>query len=156
MSLTKKAPEFNLQDQDGKYHSLNDYAGKWLVVYIYPKDGTPGCTKEACSFRDGRDLLAQLGAEVVGISKDSVESHNKFHSKHGLNHTILSDLNGETIKNFQSLKTKKIMGKEFTSVSRDTFIINPSGEIVKRYMGVNPITHFVKVFEDLKKLVSLE
>lgn len=156
MATTYKAPQFQLQDQDGNYHSLSDYSGRWLVIYIYPKDGTPGCTKEACAFRDGRDLLMQVGAEVIGISKDSVASHNKFHTKHRLNHTILSDPSGETIKGFDSLKMKKIMGRELSSISRDTFIINPSGEIVKKYIGVNPITHFGKVLEDLKKLISLE
>lgn len=156
MAPINKAPQFKLQDQDGNYHSLNDYSGNWLVIYIYPKDGTPGCTKEACAFRDGRDILKQMGAEVIGISRDSVTSHSKFHSKHKLNHTILSDPSGETIRQFDSLKIKKIMGKEFSSISRDTFIINPSGEIVKKYVGVNPITHFEKVLEDLRKLVSLQ
>lgn len=148
-----KAPDFTLPDQDDKRHSLKDYAGKWLVVYFYPKDNTPGCTKEACNFRDGRDLLASLGAEVVGISKDSVKSHAKFVADHNLNFTLLSDPSTETIKAFGSWKEKKFMGKEYVGINRDTYIINPKGEIVKKYEGVNPLKNFTEVYEDLKKLV---
>ncbi len=92
-----KAPQFTLPDQNGKQHTLADYSGKWLIIYFYPKDSTPGCTKEACSFRDGRDVLEQAGAVVVGISKDSVASHKKFADKHSLNFTLLSDETTETI-----------------------------------------------------------
>lgn len=88
----KQAPDFSLLDQDGITHHLSDYAGKWLVLYFYPKDDTPGCTTEACNFRDERDAIAEFGnAEVVGVSKDSVKSHRKFADKHGLNFTLLSD-----------------------------------------------------------------
>ena len=87
-----KAADFNLPDQNGNIHTLKDYAGKWLVLYLYPEDDTPGCTTEACNFRDAREVIGELGnAEVVGISKDTVESHKKFADKHNLNFTILSD-----------------------------------------------------------------
>ena len=148
-----KAPDFSLLDQNEKRHSLKDYAGKWLVLYFYPKDNTPGCTKEACSFRDGRDMLVSLGADVVGISKDSVKSHAKFADKHSLNFTLLSDESTETIQAFGSWKLKKFMGHEYMGINRDTYLINPKGEIVKKYEGVNPVKNFVEVYEDLKKLV---
>ncbi|HEX7368539.1 MAG TPA: peroxiredoxin, partial [Candidatus Saccharimonadales bacterium] len=97
----KQAPNFSLPDQDSKTHSLTDYAGKWLVLYFYPKDDTPGCTAEACAFRDGREDLAKL-AEVVGVSKDSVASHKKFVEKYHLNFTILSDPEHKTIEAYGS------------------------------------------------------
>lgn len=151
-----KAPDFRLKDQNDTEHSLVDYAGKWLVVYFYPKNNTPGCTKEACAFRDGRDMLASLGVEIIGISKDSSKSHERFSKLHKLNFTLLSDPTAETIKSFGSWKKKKFMGREYMGISRDTYLINPGGEIVKKYEGVNPITHFEEVMNDLKQLISLK
>lgn len=147
-----KAPDFTLEDQYGKQHSLKDYNGKWLVLYFYPKDNTPGCTKEACTFRDGRDMLVSLGAEVIGISKDSVKSHARFADKHSLNFTLLSDESAKTIQAFGSWKLKKFMGREYMGINRDTYLINPSGEIVKKYEGVNPLKNFAEVYEDLREL----
>lgn len=152
----KAAPNFSLQDQNGKTHNLDDYSGKWLVIYFYPKDNTTGCTMEACSFRDGRDMLNSLGAEVIGISKDDAKSHSKFSDKHKLNFTLLSDPQAETIQAFGSWKKKKFMGREYMGISRDTYIINPEGEIVKKYEGVNPVKHFDEVYSDLKELISLK
>lgn len=149
-----KAPQFSLPDQHGDMKSLSDYAGKWLVVYFYPKDDTPGCTTEACNFRDGRDMLESVGAEIVGISKDSVRSHAKFADKHDLNFTLLSDESTETIQAFGSWKPKKFMGREYLGINRDTYLIDPKGEIVKKYEGVNPKTHFSEIYEDLKKLTT--
>ena len=149
-----KAPNFSLPDQNGNTHSLADYAGKWLVVYFYPKDSTPGCTKEACNFRDGRDDLKALGAEVIGISKDSVKSHAKFVDKHELNFTLLSDESTETIQAFGSWKLKKFMGREYMGILRDTYLIDPKGEIVKKYEGVNPLTHYQQLIKDLETLRS--
>ncbi len=148
----KKAPDFSLPDQNGDMKSLSDYAGKWLVVYFYPKDNTPGCTVEACAFRDGRDELVKLGVEVVGISKDSVRSHKKFEEGHGLNFTLLSDTSTETIQAFGSWKPKKFMGREFIGTHRDTYLVNPVGQIVKKYAGVDPKTHFNEILKDLKEL----
>jgi peroxiredoxin Q/BCP len=93
-----KAPDFTLPDSEGRLHSLSDYRGKWLVVYFYPKDDTPGCTKEACNFRDNRDTLQEHGIAVVGISRDSVVSHKAFAGKYALNFPILSDESTETIR----------------------------------------------------------
>ena len=153
--IMTKAVDFNLADQDGVQHKLSDYAGKWLVLYFYPKDNTPGCTTEACSFRDERDEIAQLGnAEVVGVSSDSVASHKDFASKNHLNFTLLSDPDHQTIAAYNSWKPKKFMGKEFLGTERNTFIINPEGEIVKEYRGVDPKTHSAEIIKDLQDLQS--
>lgn len=149
----KTAPEFTLLDQNGDTVTLRDYAGKWLVLYFYPKDNTPGCIAEACNFRDERDAIAELGkAEVVGVNKDPVASHKKFIEKHQLNFTLLSDAKHETIEAYDSWKPMKIMGKELMGVERNTFLINPAGQIVKEYRGVNPKTHANEIITDLKKL----
>lgn len=148
-----KAPNFNLQDQDGKTHSLADYSGKWVVLYFYPRDDTPGCTTEACSFRDARSVIAELGnAEVIGISKDTVKSHKKFTEKHGLNFTLLSDPDHTTIEAFGAWGPRKFMGREFMGTHRNTYIINPDGIIVKEYKGVDPKKHVQDIIDDLRSL----
>lgn len=150
------APDFSLPDQDGKVHSLKDYAGKWLVVYFYPKDDTPGCTKEACNFRDARDAIAEMGkAKVVGISKDSVRSHKKFVGKYGLNFTLLSDPDHKVIEAFGAWKLKKFMGREYMGIMRNTYIINPDGKIVKKYESVKPETHAGELIADLRGFQGL-
>ena len=149
----KQAPNFSLQDQHGKVRTLKDYAGKWLVLYFYPKDDTPGCTTEACNFRDNRDAIAQLGnAEVVGVSKDSVRKHANFAKKHGLNFTLLSDPDATTIQAYNSWGERKLFGKLFLGILRNTYIIDPTGVIVKEYRGVDPITHAVQIITDLQQL----
>ncbi|MFO0882116.1 MAG: thioredoxin-dependent thiol peroxidase [Candidatus Saccharimonadales bacterium] len=144
-----KAPEFSLPDQNGSIHTLSQYSGKWVIVYFYPKDATPGCTKEACSFRDGRQVLEDAGAVVLGISKDTVASHKKFADAHKLNFTLLSDTSTETIQAFGAWGKKKFMGREYMGINRNTYLINPDGEIVKTYEGVNPLTHVGEVLNDL-------
>ena len=151
----KKAPNFELPDQDGKLHKLTDYAGRWLVVYFYPKDDTPGCTTEACNFRDARDAIAEYGnAYVIGISKDSVKNHKKFSEKHDLNFTLLSDESHETIDAFGAWKMKKFMGREYMGIMRNTYIVDPKGTIVKTYEGVNPKDHVGQILKDLAELQS--
>lgn len=147
----KEAKEFSLPDQDGNLHSLTDYRGKWLVLYFYPKDDTPGCTLEACNFRDARADIEQY-ASVVGISKDSVTSHKKFSEKYHLNFTLLSDPNHEVIAAYGSWAPKKFMGKEYLGTSRNTFVINPDGKIVKEYIGVDPKEHAGQIIADLETL----
>ncbi|HEV2413104.1 MAG TPA: thioredoxin-dependent thiol peroxidase [Candidatus Saccharimonadales bacterium] len=148
-----QAPNFKLADQDGVIRSLDDYQGKWLVLYFYPKDDTPGCTKEACSFRDAREVIMQLGhTEVVGVSKDSVTSHKKFAVKQSLNFTLLSDPDHQTIEAYHSWSPHKFMGHEYMGTKRNTFIIDPSGAIVKEYEGVNPQDHIAQILADLKEL----
>ncbi len=149
-----KAPAFSLPDQNGTLHTLDDYRGAWLLIYFYPKDDTPGCTTEACNFRDGRDMLESYGLKVVGISKDSVAKHKKFAEKYDLNFTLLSDESAETIQAFGSWGPKKFMGREFLGVKRDSYLINPEGEIVKKYEGVNPKTHIKEIIDDFKELRS--
>jgi len=148
-----KAPDFKLPDQDGKIRSLSDYKGKWLVLYFYPRDNTSGCTTEACNFRDERDAISEYGnAVVVGISKDSVASHKKFIEKNSLNFTLLSDESHKTIEAYGAWVPKKFMGREYVGINRNTYIIDPSGEIVKEYIGVNPKNHAVEIIKDLKEL----
>ncbi|HSD56097.1 MAG TPA: thioredoxin-dependent thiol peroxidase [Candidatus Saccharimonadales bacterium] len=148
-----KAPDFSLPDQNGDLHSLKDYAGKWLVLYFYPKDDTPGCTNEACGFRDGREVIAELGnVEVVGISKDTIASHRRFAEKYGLHFTLLSDPEHATIEAYGAWKPKKFMGREFLGIHRNTVIIAPDGQIAQVFEGVDPKTHVGEVVEALKKL----
>lgn len=148
-----KAPDFSLIDQDGIVHSLKNYAGKWLVLYFYPKDNTSGCTTEACNFRDEREAIADLGnAEVVGISKDSVASHKKFADKHGLTFTLLSDPDHTTIEAYGAWGPRKFMGREYFGTHRQTYIIDPNGDIVKQYDKVDPKKHAAEIIQDLKSL----
>ena len=154
--MTKKAPNFSLPDQYGTIRSLKDYAGKWVVLYVYPRDDTPGCTTEACSFRDEREAIAEFGnAEVVGMSKDSVASHKKFAEKYGLNFTLLSDESLETIKAYGAWGERSMYGRIFMGVIRSTVIIDPTGNIVKNYPKVNPRKHAVEIINDLKELQSV-
>lgn len=143
------APEFTLTDHAGVSHSLADYKGKWVILYFYPKDDTPGCTTEACSLRDARDTLADMGAEIIGISKDDPSSHEKFKSKYSLNFTLLTDASAEVIATYGAWG-KKMFGKE--GILRKTFIINPEGQVVKVYGRVTPMGHGDAVIADLKAL----
>lgn len=143
------APDFSLADSDAVVHSLNEYKGKWLVLYFYPKDDTPGCTVQACSLRDSRDDIAALGAEVVGISKDDASAHDKFKAKHSLNFTLLSDPAATTISAYGAWG-KKMFGKE--GILRKTFIINPDGVVVKVYGRATPLGHGDQVLEGLRRL----
>lgn len=146
-----QAPDFNLPDESGKIWSLKDFNGQWLVLYFYPEDDTPGCTLQACSLRDARDDLLELGAIVVGVSKDSVNSHDLFKSKHSLNFTLLSDTNKQAICAYGAWG-KKMFGHE--GVLRKTFLIDPKGQVQKVYGRAIPVGHGVKVLEDLKLLVD--
>ncbi len=151
LEVGNQAPDFTLPDQDGSVKSLQDFSNKWLVVYFYPKDDTPGCTVEACSLRDANDDLISLGANVVGISKDDQDSHRKFKAKHKLNFTLLSDPEGITIEAYGAWGPK-MFGK--VGILRKTFIIDPTGKIQKIYGRVTPLGHGEKVIEDLKSLQS--
>jgi peroxiredoxin Q/BCP len=135
-----KATDFNLLDQSGESHKLSDYKGKWVVLYFYPKDDTPGCTKEACNFRDNITEIEKLGVQVLGVSKDNVASHKKFAEKYSLNFPLLSD-------------SEKTVHKDYNIRSRTTFLINFEGKIVKTYEHVNPTQHADQVVSDLKKLM---
>ena len=148
----KQAPDFTLLDQNSENHSLRDYRGQWVVLYFYPKDETPGCTVEACGFRDTREAIADFGnAVVLGVSKDSPESHRKFAEKHGLNFTLLSDPNHAVAAAYDSWDPKFFWGKTLLGTKRNTFLINPEGMIAKEYHGVGPRTHAAEIITDLKQ-----
>lgn len=143
------APQFTLPDENGDLHMLGNYLGKWVVLYFYPKDDTPGCTTEACAMRDARDELTELGAEVIGISKDDAASHEKFKAKHNLNFTLLTDENGVTIDAYGAWGPKQF-GRE--GILRRTYIIDPDGNVRKVYGRVTPVGHGDQVVEELKRL----
>ena len=142
-----KAPDFSLADESGATHNLKDYKGKWVVLYFYPKDDTPGCTVEACSLRDARDDIAALGAEIIGISADDAPSHEQFKAKHSLNFTLLSDPEKKVIEAYGAWG-KKMFGQE--GILRRTFIIDPEGTVVKVYGRVTPLGHGDQIVEFLK------
>jgi len=145
------APQFTLPDSTGTPRSLSDFTGQWIVLYFYPKDDTPGCTTEACSLRDARDDLAELGAEIIGVSKDDASSHEKFKAKHSLNFTLLTDADGKVINEYGAWG-KKMFGQE--GILRRTFLIDPTGIVRKVYGRVTPLGHGDQVIRELKKLQS--
>jgi len=132
----KNAPVFSLEGHDGKKHALEDYRGKTVILYFYPKDDTPGCTKEACGFRDLGPSLKKSGAVVLGVSKDSVESHKKFAAKYKLPFTLLSDPKAEVMKKYGAFGKKLMYGKTVEGTIRSTVVIGPKGEIVKHWPTV--------------------
>jgi len=132
----QKAPAFSLEGNDGKKHSLEDYHGKTVVLYVYPKDDTPGCTKEACGFRDLGSSLKKSGAVVLGVSKDGVESHNKFAAKYKLPFTLLSDPKTEVMKKYGAFGKKLMYGKTVEGTIRSTVVIGPKGEVIKHWPTV--------------------
>jgi peroxiredoxin Q/BCP len=144
------APEFKLQDQKGQWHTLADHRGKWIVLYFYPKDDTPGCTTEACNFRDQVFKLREAGADVLGISLDDVKSHAEFAEKYKLPFPLLADTNKEASKSYGVLSS--MIG--FSYAKRETFIINPKGIIAKHYEGVDPKKNAQQVLEDLELLTA--
>lgn len=141
------APDFRLQDQYGDWHELADYRGQWLVIFFYPRADTPGCTAEACNFRDNIYAFQATGANVVGVSVDKVEDQKAFSEKYRLPFTLLSDSEGEICEQYGVLT-------EWDSVeiaSRESFLVDPEGKVVKHYTGVDPETHTQEVIEDLKR-----
>jgi peroxiredoxin Q/BCP len=129
----QKAPAFSLEGNDGKKHSLEDYQGKTVVLYFYPKDDTPGCTKEACGFRDMGAALKKSGAVVLGVSKDSIESHNKFAKKAELPFVLLSDPKTEVMKKYGAFGKKMMYGKPVQGTIRSTVVIGPKGDVIKHW-----------------------
>lgn len=142
------APAFSLKDQSRHLHTLKDYAGQWVVLYFYPKDDTPGCTKEACSFRDDLAQLERLGAKVIGVSVDDTDSHAKFAAKYHLPFPLLADRNGEVAIRYGALNDFGII----KVAKRYTFLIDPEGKIAKTYLSVDTSRHSQEIINDLKKL----
>jgi peroxiredoxin Q/BCP len=132
----KKAPAFSLEGSDGKKHSLEDYKGKTVVLYFYPKDDTPGCTKEACGFRDLGASLKKSNAVVLGVSKDSIESHKKFAAKYKLPFTLLSDPKAQVMKKYGAFGKKMMYGKEVEGTIRSTVIVGTDGKVLKHWPAV--------------------
>lgn len=147
-----KAIEFSLPDQTGTIRKLVDYKGKWIVLYFYPKDDTPGCTKEACNFRDSMEVYNNRDVVVIGVSKDTVESHKKFSDKYKLNFPILSDPEKKVIREYGAWGEKSFMGKTFEGTLRNTYLIDPLGNIAKAYEKVNPLVHSTQILKDLDNL----
>lgn len=144
-----QAPAFHLQDQTGVWHDLSEYRGKWLVLYFYPKDDTPGCTTQACEFRDNIFAFNKLGAVIVGISVDDVASHKQFAEEHSLPFTLLADSTKQTAKTYGVLHSALGI---MEVAARETFIIDPQGRIAKNYPAVDPKGHSQAVLADLKAL----
>lgn len=142
------APDFRLQDQNGQWHTLAQHRGQWIALYFYPKDQTPGCTKEACSFRDNVFAFEALGATILGVSLDDVESHAEFAKKYSLPFPILADVDGAATERYG------VMGGfgPIKLAKRQSFLIDPSGRIVKHYEDVDPEKHSAEVLADLKAL----
>jgi len=142
------APDFALPDQHGKLHSLSEWRGKWVVLYFYPKDDTPGCTTEACTFRDDLEQLAALEAQVVGISVDSSASHKAFAEKYHLPFPLLADAKAEVATNYGAMSDWLVM----KLAKRYTFLINPQGKIAKVYLSVDTSRHSAEILNDLRRL----
>ena len=148
LEVGDKAPNFILNDQNNEAHQLSDYEGRWVILYFYPKDDTPGCTTQACDFRDAVKRIIASRSVVFGLSLDSVESHKRFSDKNNLPFSLLSDEEGVAAKSYDSLNN--FMG--YKTAKRNTFIINPQGFLSKIYLSVDPKTHSQMVLNDLSLL----
>jgi thioredoxin-dependent peroxiredoxin len=146
------APDFKLQDQKGQWHTLAQYRGQWVVLYFYPKDDTPGCTTEVCTFRDDVLKLHKAGAEVLGVSLDDVDSHAKFAEKYHVPFPLLADTNKSTARDYGVLATHLT----FTYARRETFLVDPQGKISKHYKDVDPKENSGQVLADLDKLKQVK
>lgn len=151
LKINQKAPDFKLQAQDGNFYKLSDFKGKWVLIYFYPKDNTPGCTKEACEIRDNFESFKNLNIVVLGISNDSFESHKKFALQYNLPFLILSDDKKEVVKKYGVYGKKKFMGKIYNGIFRTSFLVNPEGKIIKIYENVKPDKHAKEVLESFGK-----
>ncbi len=146
------AKNFTLPDQEGQPHTLKDYVGKWVVLYFYPKDDTPGCTVEACQFRDNFPKFKRSKAVVLGVSADVVKKHAKFVTKYELPFTLLADEEKKVVELYGVWAKKKFMGREYMGILRISFLIAPDGKIAKVYEDVKPSEHALEVLRDIKEL----
>ena len=153
LQVGQPAPDFTAKDRDGNDVSLQDYQNRWIVLYFYPKDNTPGCTTEAKDFTEYAAQFKELGADIIGVSPDSEKSHGKFIDKHNLSVTLLSDPEREVIEAYKVWRLKKFMGKEYMGVVRSTFLISPDGKIARIWDKVRVKNHVEKVLQELKDLV---
>ena len=144
-----KAPDFKLEGDDGKTHSLKEFSGKTLILYFYPKDNTPGCTVEACGFRDEAAAYKKKKAVVVGVSPDSIASHGKFRDKHGLNFLLLADPDHAVAEKYGAWGDKVLYGRKFKGIIRSTFVIDEKGKIASAQYKVSPKGHAGAILEAL-------
>ena len=144
-----KAPDFNITDQTGKVHKIDDYKGKKLILYFYPKDLTPGCTVESCNLRDNYESLKKDGFEVIGVSADDEKKHQKFIDKHDLPFNLLADTNKEVLNNYGVWGEKKFMGKVYDGIHRTTFVIDEKGVIIKIINKVKTKNHTQQILDEL-------
>ena len=149
-----KAPLFCLMDENNKEHCLADYKDQWVLLYFYPKDDTAGCTQEACAIRDSWAEFKKYNAVALGVSADSVSSHKKFKEKFDLPFPLLVDSGREVMKSFDVLGEKSMFGRAFIGIKRESFLINPDGEIVKHYKNVKPAIHAEEVLRDLELMTA--
>ena len=150
LEVGQKAPMFSLKSTDGSEMSLKSLEGKYVVLYFYPKDDTPGCTKEACAFRDRSDVFDEEDVTVLGVSADSIESHRKFTDKFDLNFPLLSDPDKKTINDYGVWQLKKLYGKESMGIVRTTYVIDPAGKIAKIFSKVKVDGHDEEVLEFIR------
>jgi len=150
MKVGQKAPDFSAKDDSGKTVKLSDFKGKKVVIYFYPKDDTPGCTKEACNFRDGIDAIRTLGAVVVGVSADSVAAHEKFKKKFDLNFPLLSDADRKIIEAYDVWKEKSMYGRKYMGIERTTYIVGKDGKITHIFPKVKVADHADEVIAALE------
>ncbi|HEX4798917.1 MAG TPA: thioredoxin-dependent thiol peroxidase [Candidatus Paceibacterota bacterium] len=154
LKIGKLAPNFTLTDQNGTAHTLKNDRGNWVLIYFYPKDNTPGCTKQACAIRDEFPKFKRLKCLVYGISVDSEKSHKKFEEKFNLPFTLLADTDKKVVESYGVWQEKKMMGRTYLGAVRTSFLINPEGKIAKIYTDVKPETHADEVLTDLKILTK--
>ncbi len=154
LEIGTKAPQFCVPNQDEIEICLRDLSGKWIVLYFYPKDNTPGCSTEACEFTESQPIFEDLDAVILGVSPDSPKKHRNFIEKKKLKITLLSDEDKELCNSYGVWQLKKFMGKEYMGVVRSTFIINPDGDIVAVWEKVKVKGHVVAVREELERLQS--
>ena len=150
LQVGRKAPAFTLIDQNDEKHALKDHVGQWVLVYIYPKDDTPGCTKEACTIAEVYGDFKRLGVTVFGLSKDTPKSHKKFAEKYNLPFTLLADETMATIDKYGALVEKQMYGKPVRGTARISYLINPAGKIAKVYPKVDPANHALELLADIK------
>jgi peroxiredoxin Q/BCP len=147
-----EAPNFTLSDQNGQSHRLSDYRGQWIILFFYPKDMTPGCTTEACGFRDEFPAFQKINALVFGLSKDSVKKHATFAEKYHLPFNLLSDETGEVCEKYGVWQEKSLYGKTYMGIVRSTFLIDPDGKIAKIYPKVKVKEHAGQILEDMEHM----
>ncbi len=149
LQIGDPAPDFSVLNEKSETVSLSDYRGQWVVLYFYPKDDTPGCTKEACAFRDHFARFTAKNAIVLGVSLNDATAHNKFINKYNLPFSLLIDADTQLSTAYESYGLKKFMGKEYMGITRNTFLIDPDGKIAKIYQKVKPETHPEQILQDL-------